>query len=764
MKKLGLLCLILSGLYSSMSEARVCFLADPRCGSGYDEFSFSCKDSLRPEWIHEKDLLPSKSYDEICRDDTDVYYIDAGCDTEEGWVDINNIGNKYVCASEVIDGCCNEKKCSSKYTTCSSPTIGGGDKCTETNTKYYVNGSPYKYSKCVCDENKYPYSSANCNRSTHNLTGEKCEGDNGTFWTMCKKKCDFSSEKSCTNSVSNSKCEKNNSDGCWYISGCIDGYKLQNGVCVSTCTHTTQESCQKQYTHSECKADDKGCFVPYTCKSSYVNSCGDKYDLTNTDGNNCGVCTTKDCSKYIDCSKFEDLVGKGKSCTNAQGTFWEKCEVPEKCYVVNTSDPAYTANGGNCEIVTTEASAKTYLNNGYYAVETCQPVDTSAKPLVRLHKCESSTLDCLGNYPNVYNATTGGCLNSNDGKAKTCGGKTYATECKCNNNNDETLCRVFEITDSIKQEYKTNSYASTKYLGNTYIYQGDIKEGCENFDKKYGYFATCSSNGTNYCDKNRGPLFPDYPYACSTSEVCDGKSIECGDYTYCSQKCTDISEKDPCEKYNTYSHTGSVSCKVAKAGSSISFYREVGIVPETKNSSVQCAYFTSCTTSANCSKIGITESGIPAGYQSCYNVPDNANTLTCGGYSYASSCCEFLSNCQVTTDKSRLEKNLTKGYYQVNVSGVDSGCYYYASCTADTKDCAGNYAPARGAVAKSNCSTYAPEDYFTCGGKEYVRDCLAECAYDKTEEECSAIGKKFNLKCYKKGEKGKNDLKLGECV
>ena len=92
----------------------------------------------------------------------------------------------------------------------------------------------------------------------------------------------------------------------------------------------------------------------------------------------------------------------------------------------------------------------------------------------------------------------------------------------------------------------------------------------------------------------------------------------------------------------------------------------------------------------------------------------------------------------------------TGGYYKVSLKCTkkdNTKIYYYASCTADSKDGAGNYAPCKD---KQTCSSkyIGIGEECKCGGKTYYEACAFICNYEETEASCKALGKGFEQKCY----------------
>ncbi len=239
MKKFSLLCLLIVGLYPNITQARVCFLADQNCNAStidtepVSTLSCPAEYSVSPDQVCE-----GKIYKE-CRieDLNQSLYKDLGCDKDNGYYDINdpNISfYPYVCAETTCENCCNKFKCDTEvFKNCSSPKIGDGDTCEEKDEQYYVNGNSIKFSECNCNTEIYPYNAKNCSGDDYILKGDKCVGDNGTYWTECyNNSCQYTSEYDCESQLENSDCVKD-SEGCWNFAGCKQNYAYGKEVAGS---------------------------------------------------------------------------------------------------------------------------------------------------------------------------------------------------------------------------------------------------------------------------------------------------------------------------------------------------------------------------------------------------------------------------------------------------------------------------------------------------------------------------------------------------
>ena len=558
-------------------------------------------------------------------------------------------------------------------------------------------------------------------------------------------------------------CEKQTSDICaslGYVDNSCSGqwlacpYDPSAKICLD-CDFKTLSECQNSVNNSVCTTNNAGCYTVTGCTPGYTLSSDHK------------SCVEKNCTGFITCG--DGLYGMGNTCINSKGVFYETCGVAETCYDVSIGDVPYRKNDGACEVVVAKSNAQEYLNNGYYQVQSCQPIDAETEERVRLHACSSEEKDCAGNYSPVKGYPAGSCLNASDGRAVTCGGKTYATECKCNDENDgysETLCKVYEVPSGMVKGDQIDRY----------VFTGDYKTGCAGFGKKYGYFVSRVTH-TNYCkgDSLSGyVVFDGAVDACDTSyEKCPAGKVlftsDDGKYEHCATTCAPI--ESACSKYNNAEYTGNKNCHVYEAGTTKVSESELGIVPETANASTKCAFFAKCGSEAYCSKFGYNSPLLPNGYNQVGTsvVPEGANTRECGTsslwvYTNATPCPYAEDGCSLTNNSTLLNTKLSGGNYQVSVSGAPSGCYYYASCEATGRDCLGNKSPIYDRVTVESCASTGgfATNYVECGGQSYPTACASTCAYDRTEKDCTTLGKKFVLKCVKDDDTG--SFKLGQCI
>ena len=783
-------------LFSSIAEAKICFLPGVLSGDGCLEESeiAACSGWSRTS------PCPSGYQQDTCQKKNTTYY-KCYCKGDN----IHDLGVKYVCTKDYDSTC----GCAKADTECNKNIY----KYTESDCKKFNNSKPagdkcqnysdmtWHYESCECSESDYPYTCKEDGLDV-NPIAPKCENSAGeTMYSFC----------ACADGWSSTSCDQN-TGGCTAeldsvsngLSACyrcgvaqcpIDSYKnlysffcsVSPGIdtnCTSLgyvydvdgkcedgtpglrcpfgfdyiycegesgdCRYDSIASCQSANANSVCGIDVNGCFDIVGCASGYKLSADGRY------------CSEISCLEEGFKSCPANLEGTEPSCTDSKGTFYTDCITAEKCYDIHEGDTAYGTSRGYCEIVVAESEQQTYLNNGYYAVEKCQPVDANAEKRVRLHLCESDTPDCIGGYSPVKGATST-CLNANDGETKTCGGKTYKTGCKCTDENDgysDSLCQIAEVTEGMKKGDVVKIGASN------YVYTGEVKSGCVGFDKQYGYFTVASSH-VNYCQGQS--LTDDVLYAgakdtcnLSKNETCNGNVIATttdGNYVYCSEFCTSSdTTNNPCEQYDA-----GLFCNSYEKGSTVSDYEELGVVPGSDN---KCSYYASCSNNAYCSKVGYVTPLLPDGYRVCHinSVPEGAKETTCGGRTYYSGCCSAKTGCEVTNSSATLKEKLSAGYYKVGLSGADSGCYYYAACETTTADCAGGISPVAGRVTPEQCAStngYATS-YVDCGGKSYPTKCAAVCNYDKTEADCTAAGKQFKLECVKDDEEG--SFRFGQCI
>lgn len=720
------------------------------------------------------------------------------CSAADGLVGVGvSCGGKYK-----------ECKCNrDKYYKCGDNATGSG-KCTDAEGDWYA--------QCICPatgKNNWVSDADdccvgvedNCTSQPNNVMQYKCYDNLNAITLECKCGVTYQENKSsCVNGCSDSQysfigndplisCQSSvmgigdNLGGfCGNNCTCIDGYfdyeqlceKQNDEICAELgyidtvcsdnyvacpfdsaaklcleCEYKTLADCQSSFSNAMCASNSLGCYAVAGCKPGYKLSSDGKSCVENT------------CQGYVSCS--EGLYGKGDVCVNSKGTFYQTCEVAETCYGVYKGDVAYRNDKGSCELVLTAADAQAYLNNGYYEVEKCQPIDAEQEKLVRLHSCESEEPDCAGNYSPVKGLPVATCLNANDGTSITCGGKTFASNCKCNNENDsasQSLCNVYEITAGMKKGDVVGSY----------VFTGNVKTGCDGFAKQYGYFTSIVSN-QDHCKGGGAVLFEGAVDSCGKlyEEVCpSGHELYTsndGSWVHCSTEC--VKATSPCDQYNNAEYTGNENCYVFESGKSKYKKVEVGIVPETKNSSTKCAFYAECGSEAYCSKFGYNEVTVPDGYEAVLEtvIPEGSDVKVCGSGFYStyinvSPCPYATDGCSLTNKSTLFETKLANGNYQVSVSGAPQGCYYYASCDATGTDCAGNKSPIYNRVTVEGCASTGgfATNYVECGGQSYPTKCATTCDYDDTETDCAALGKSFVLKCVKDDETG--SFRLGQCV
>ena len=320
MKKIGLVCMLVTSFYAYSTQARVCLLGDPTCNSGISvETAQKCDDyvSRNPKWVKENNLCEAMDYSLACEDYKDRYYIEAGC--ASGYVNVDTLTEGYICKDTKCNGkCCLQKeiKCADEYKECNALTEGAGDKCVESNTQYFEI-SANKYTECLCNTRTYKYNNSNC-KDFFEPTGEKCSGDNGAWWkecksrftsckdwnsssytqaqvgynctateiplkngskttcyTNCKVDCEYDgnyyTQEACVGAMDHSVCGADK-DGCWYFANCETGYKYENDKCVADCQYADKAACEKANPNKNCKPDKYGCSVPADCKIGYEDN------------------------------------------------------------------------------------------------------------------------------------------------------------------------------------------------------------------------------------------------------------------------------------------------------------------------------------------------------------------------------------------------------------------------------------------------------------------------------------------------------------
>lgn len=209
-------------LYSATVSARICFLADTDCQEGdyglNEDTIYRCEESPESgDWVLETELcLEAKSYELVCVDDKN-YYQETGC--INGYCSKNDIESKYGSLSKYTimdvecDTCYKNLMCGRKFKTCTLPTIGAGETCTDIGENCRIkNGAIEKYEQCNCVESKYQYKKDKCSGSGLSFSSQ-CKGDNGEFGTCAcadgyqsNNTCDYGVEDSVTTtSISGSK-------------------------------------------------------------------------------------------------------------------------------------------------------------------------------------------------------------------------------------------------------------------------------------------------------------------------------------------------------------------------------------------------------------------------------------------------------------------------------------------------------------------------------------------------------------------------------
>ncbi len=140
-------------LFTSVSYAKICFLADPECQKGAQvagtiESDRLCKDK-HTNLIKETEKCEYMSYNKICSDYTGSYYEEIGC--MSGYTDIKNEENKekYDCNSSLKCGRCCLNKDLQEKNNCLNGYISNGS-CIPCN--HIVSACPSK-GHCVDMEN-----------------------------------------------------------------------------------------------------------------------------------------------------------------------------------------------------------------------------------------------------------------------------------------------------------------------------------------------------------------------------------------------------------------------------------------------------------------------------------------------------------------------------------------------------------------------------------------------------------------------------------
>lgn len=239
MKKLILLCALFGMFYAYDANSKICFLANPDCKIGESLTTNTNHNNTTPpdqKCPSEYNLLESqkchaKKYKECIDPQNNSFFKDLGCDIDNGYYNINDpqylayIQAKYP--GHIFDEnniecdiCSNQTRCSDNFKHCTSPLVGRGEVCEEINKDYFVDNNPYKFINCICDEETYPYTEENCH---YELSG-RCEGDNGIRWKYCtNNNCEYSTKEACESTLEHSVCTQD-SEGCWNVTGCQDGY------------------------------------------------------------------------------------------------------------------------------------------------------------------------------------------------------------------------------------------------------------------------------------------------------------------------------------------------------------------------------------------------------------------------------------------------------------------------------------------------------------------------------------------------------------
>ncbi len=792
----------------------------------------NCPDHL----IAEDEQCPSIAYEAACEDSTGIYYEPLGCKAgfvdmdalipEDG--SNRRYRDLYTCASGYECGnCCPEAdlRCPSSYKVCPNNTVISTSAFNDTCEENGVVKSKY----CECDKRIYTFTKADCENRGLTLVGICTEGVSTTMrGTGCE--CPEGTERVSRTEVSNCpaecECGCTRSKGATPIPGttyaCVGVATCDACPTVSCVTengeYETQLACESSVANSVCEQNTNSCWVVSGCATNVYQLSKDQ-DLKDldttipTDKEGDFVCQDDNCSvdytdkdgttskvegcepecvslgyKYCDSNNNEDGILKHIFCLNSPRKYYTGCEAKNMCYKVTLNDQRFYSDGGYCELVTPVDEAQQYLNNGYYAVTNCLPLgvpsDNVSERKTRMHACESDDLDCMGNYSPVHGRNTalpieGTCLNAEDGRIEECGGKNYTVDCECNHVGEvPSGCVLLEIPNGSAAagtpygtllSYKTGKQTNPD---RAFIFTGEVKQGCEKFGKKFGYFRNVDDTVDNYYSHDRLCLdTTQYIYGeaktlqiCDTGDssraMCDGVTFDVFKNKYnrdsilCDGRCVS-KEKYDCKLYAQEHGIGyavgsaSGSCIMHMDGNSYQYeYRTITLENGTK-----CRIAQDCEAELTgyCATSGLYPSDWePQKTGRCTMVGENVSEFEytrCGSYYYGndtSMCCKSRNGVHKTVN-STSDYNILKanGFTDVSTSyDYELGCYYlkcdegstyFNYSDASSTKCCPKFA---GVTVTTNRSEANREGYINITA-DYADQAPEGCYYYKKDVKCA---------------------------
>ena len=733
----------------------------------------------------------------------------------------------YTCASVSECGnCCPEDdlRCPSSYKVCPNNTVISTSALNDTCEEKGV----IKSKICDCDKTIYTFTKTDCERLGLTLVGICTEGVSTTMrGTGCE--CPEGTERVSRTEVRN--CPAECECGCTRKGGAIPIPRTTDAcVGVATCDacptascltengeYETQLACESSVANSVCSQNSNSCWVVSGCATNVYQLSKDQ-DLKDldttipTDRDDTFVCQDDNCSvnytdkdgttptkvegcepecvslgyKYCDSNNNEDGILKHIFCENFPLKYYTGCEAKNMCYKVTLDDQRFYSDGGYCELVLPVADAQYYINNGgYYRVTGCLPLgvpsDNVSERKIRMHACESYDLDCQGGYSPVYGRNTvlpieGTCLNAEDGRIEECGGKNYTVDCECTHVEGEegrpSGCMILQLPSNTSQGDFFNNLKRPdggNQAGNYgLIFTGEIKKGCEDKSKQYGFFKNagelrtdhtkCFSNDPVYTIENRG----DGSFSiCGGQQICTGTVLakeKSSSGVYLSSSSAEfICDGNCVDACNAYASSISLSyynetdsCTVVKPDSQSSGYGYYSV--STDYGRCQIRYNCGTELSEECLEHIPNYTPIPDGYESCYNPREGADIHQCGISTYVKKedCCKnpypYSSGVKLAKSLSDLQLYIGYGFtdvtseYNTPDDDISEGCYFY-KCSDDRKSFGSGYVvccPQFDGVIVTNDQYTADKEGHINVTADYADQAPSLCFYYKVDNRCSS--------------------------
>jgi len=521
--------------------------------------------------------------------------------------------------------------------------------------------------------------------------------------------------------------------------------------CDTTCPQGTSVNNKDGCDGYEINACGDKCFYPYRAPLPDETNC--KYG-TEECSDNCGgtrLCC-KSCTPGVDVDASTCTYGT-KTCTDECGNSYTCCDTCTKGVDVDAS---------TCENGTTTCTDE--CGDTYTCCNTCQPKASDTGCSFGSGTCDDGcggtrTCCCDENDRNCACPGYVWCdpaTKVGDGKTCTDGSKTY-----------HERCLVKETCDDSKYD-KKDGYCLATYPGWTYAGSGYyvVKDKCTTqTGKVVKYWGSCtgySSSGYKDCAGNVAP--------CKGMKRCDydqgvGEPCECANFKYF-KECKNTCNEDTIYTNGKDTRNGYCWATTNNYYNNKNGYYYVKDKCVNVNSVTVFGYWKCTSDTKDCN------GNLPpcSGKITC---PGDTGTglCECGDKKYFDKCTEVCNtdgksfgSVYHSADKETSSYFSSGGKYKVSLKCTmndNTKIYYYESCTASTKDGAGNNAPCKD---MQTCSA----EYIgigkecTCGGKTYYEGCAFICNYEDTAESCKAQGKEFEQKCY-----GVNSSKVqkwyGEC-